>query len=80
MSQTRDTPEEVNKPKQRLPKVSILVPLFRETEIAHALIARLTRLTYPKCLLDVILVMEEEDRNHAARHLQVSICRPGSGR
>ena len=54
-------PEEVNKPKQRLPKVSILVPLFRETEIAHALIARLTRLTYPKCLLDVILVMEEED-------------------
>ena len=47
--------------KQPLPKVSILVPLFRETEIAHALIARLSRLTYPKCLLDVILVMEEED-------------------
>ena len=44
-----------------LPKVSILVPLFRETEIAHALIARLTRLTYPKCLLDVVLVMEEAD-------------------
>ena len=57
----QDAPEEVNKPKQKLPKVSILVPLFRETEIAHALIARLTRLTYPKCLLDVILVMEEED-------------------
>ncbi|WP_138935645.1 glycosyltransferase family 2 protein [Roseovarius arcticus] len=45
----------------KLPKVSILVPLFRETEIAHALIARLTRLTYPKCLLDVILVLEEDD-------------------
>lgn len=44
-----------------LPRVSILVPLFRETEIAHALIARLARLTYPKCLLDVILVLEEED-------------------
>ncbi len=44
-----------------LPKVSILVPLFRETEIAHALIARLSRLTYPKCLLDVLLVLEEED-------------------
>lgn len=44
-----------------LPRVSILVPLFRETEIAHALVARLTRLTYPKCLLDVILVLEEED-------------------
>lgn len=49
------------RPKQPLPKVSILVPLFRETEIAHALIARLSRLTYPKCLLDVILVLEEED-------------------
>ncbi|WP_232796347.1 glycosyltransferase [Roseovarius salinarum] len=44
-----------------LPRVSILVPLYRETEIAHALIARLTRLTYPKCLLDVILVLEEDD-------------------
>ncbi|MDT8326854.1 MAG: glycosyltransferase [Roseovarius sp.] len=48
-------------PKAPLPKISILVPLFRETEIAHALIARLSRLTYPKCLLDVILVLEEED-------------------
>ncbi len=45
----------------KLPKVSVLVPLFRETEIAHALITRLTRLTYPKCLLDVILVLEEKD-------------------
>lgn len=44
-----------------LPRVSILVPLFRETEILHALVARLARLTYPKCLLDVILVLEEED-------------------
>ena len=45
----------------KLPKVSVLVPLFRETEIAHALITRLSRLTYPKCLLDVVLVLEEED-------------------
>ncbi len=44
-----------------LPRVSILVPLFRETDIAHALVARLSRLTYPKCLLDVILVLEEAD-------------------
>ncbi|WP_135503763.1 glycosyltransferase [Roseovarius aestuariivivens] len=47
--------------KPPLPRVSMLVPLFRETEIAHALIARLTQLTYPKCLLDVVLVLEEED-------------------
>jgi len=45
----------------RLPKVSILVPLYRETRIARALITRLGRLTYPKCLLDVILVLEESD-------------------
>ncbi|MBW4975753.1 glycosyltransferase [Roseovarius mucosus] len=55
-----DAPPAPSSP-QPLPKVSILVPLFRETEIAHALIARLSRLTYPKCLLDVILVLEEED-------------------
>lgn len=45
----------------RLPKVSILVPLFHEKEIAGALIRRLERLTYPKALLDVILVLEEHD-------------------
>ncbi|MBZ8118206.1 glycosyltransferase [Roseovarius sp. LXJ103] len=46
---------------QKLPKVSVLVPLFQETEIAHALITRLARLSYPKCLLDVVLVLEEND-------------------
>ncbi len=44
-----------------MPKVSILVPLYKETEILHALVARLCRLTYPKCLLDVLLVIEEAD-------------------
>ncbi|MGB7243203.1 MAG: glycosyltransferase family 2 protein, partial [Sulfitobacter sp.] len=46
----------------RLPRVSILVPLFREKEIAQALIARLTQLTYPKSLLNIVLVLEAEDR------------------
>ena len=45
----------------RLPKVSVLVPLFRETEIAGALIRRLMKLSYPKALLDVVLVLEEHD-------------------
>ena len=44
-----------------LPCVSILVPLYQEREIADALIRRLRRLTYPKSLLDVILVLEEQD-------------------
>ncbi|APE43029.1 glycosyl transferase [Sulfitobacter alexandrii] len=45
----------------RLPRVSVLVPLLEETEIAGALIARLSRLTYPKSLLNVVLVLEEHD-------------------
>jgi glycosyltransferase involved in cell wall biosynthesis len=44
-----------------MPRVSVLVPLFREPEVVHALVARLSRLSYPKCLLDVVLVLEEED-------------------
>ncbi|MFK7754263.1 MAG: glycosyltransferase [Sedimentitalea sp.] len=49
------------KPVGRLPKVSVLVPLYREKEIAGALIKRLNRLSYPKALLDVILVLEAGD-------------------
>lgn len=45
----------------RLPVVSILVPLFREEDIAPRLIKRLTRLSYPKELLDICLVIEEDD-------------------
>ncbi|WP_247743563.1 glycosyltransferase family 2 protein [Shimia sp. R10_1] len=46
---------------QRLPRISVLVPLFREPEIATALIHRLTRLTYPRALLEIVLVLEEYD-------------------
>lgn len=45
----------------RLPKVSVLVPLLKEKEIAEVLIKRLSRLTYPKFLLNVVLVLEEGD-------------------
>lgn len=44
------------------PLVSILVPLFHEQDIARTLITRLSRLTYPKALLDVVLVLEAEDQ------------------
>lgn len=43
------------------PKVSVLVPLFEEEQIADVLVRRLSRLTYPKSLLDVILVLEGDD-------------------
>ncbi|UWR21384.1 glycosyltransferase family 2 protein [Sulfitobacter sp. S190] len=45
----------------RLPRVSVLVPLLNEEEIAGKLIERLSRLTYPKSLLDVVLVLEAQD-------------------
>lgn len=45
----------------RLPRVSVLVPLLKEKEIAGQLVARLSRLTYPKSLLNVVLVLEESD-------------------
>lgn len=45
----------------RLPRVSILVPLLQEKEIAGALITRLERLTYPKSLLNIVLVLEQGD-------------------
>ena len=61
MTRPQPAPDPAPQTAAPLPRVSVLVPLFRETEIAHALVARLSRLTYPKCLLDVILVLEEAD-------------------
>lgn len=48
-------------PPERLPRVSVMVPLFKEERIAEALVARLAMLTYPKALLDVVLVLEAKD-------------------
>ena len=45
----------------RLPKISILVPLFREARIAETLITRLQRIDYPAPLLDICLVTEADD-------------------
>ncbi|MEW9919044.1 glycosyltransferase family 2 protein [Marimonas sp. MJW-29] len=45
----------------RLPRVSIIVPLLREKEIAGALISRLSKLTYPKSQLEIMLALEEGD-------------------
>ncbi|WP_415920064.1 glycosyltransferase family 2 protein [Tateyamaria sp. SN6-1] len=48
-------------PLSRLPRITMLVPLFREENIADALLTRLKRLTYPKALLEVVLVLEAKD-------------------
>ncbi|MGB0912314.1 MAG: glycosyltransferase [Phaeobacter italicus] len=48
-------------PRHRRPMISVLVPLYKEAEIGRALLRRLCKLTYPRSLLEVLLVLEEED-------------------
>lgn len=45
----------------RLPKISIMVPLYKEREIAGRLVQRLEKLIYPRELLEICLVVEEDD-------------------
>ena len=45
----------------RLPVVSVMIPMFREHDIAERLVRRIGRLEYPRELLDVLLVVEQED-------------------
>ncbi len=45
----------------RLPMVSIMVALYRESDIAARLVRRLGRLDYPQELLDILLIVEEDD-------------------
>lgn len=46
---------------RRKPVVSILVPLYKEPETVPRLVTRLARLTWPRNLLDVLLIVEEND-------------------
>jgi glycosyltransferase XagB len=69
----------------RLPTVSIMVPLHGERDITPRLIRRLGRLTYPRELLDVLLVVEADDTTmsalsgvHLPRWMRV-ISVPGGG-
>ncbi|MFT4013002.1 MAG: glycosyltransferase [Paracoccus sp. (in: a-proteobacteria)] len=48
--------------KAPLPVISVMVPLFAEADIADRLIGRLSRLDYPRELMDILLVVEETDR------------------
>jgi len=44
-----------------LPKVSILIPLYRENNIAAQLIANLEKLNYPRSHLEILLILERHD-------------------
>ena len=45
----------------RLPTISILVPLLREANIAPYLLERLYKIHYPRSLLKILLLVEEDD-------------------
>ena len=55
-------PKPVALPSEVLPRISMLVPLFREAEIGRHLLRRLCRLSYPRDRLEVLLVVEEDDQ------------------
>jgi cellulose synthase/poly-beta-1,6-N-acetylglucosamine synthase-like glycosyltransferase len=55
------TPARPASPPARLPIISVMVPLFHERDIAGRLVVRLGRLDYPRELLDILLVVEEDD-------------------
>ncbi len=46
---------------KRLPVVTLLIPLYKEREIASHLLRRLSAIDYPGALLDVILLLEADD-------------------
>ncbi|MEM6728115.1 MAG: glycosyltransferase, partial [Pseudomonadota bacterium] len=48
-------------PPEALPRMTILVALYKETDIAGHLVARLRRLSYPRERLEVLLVTESDD-------------------
>ena len=50
-------------PDHALPAYSVLVPLFRETRILPRLINAMAALDYPATKLDVMFIVEEEDRD-----------------
>lgn len=50
----------------QLPAITMLVPLYNETAIANHLLARLSGLDYPRTLLDICLVLEEDDKTTRA--------------
>lgn len=60
--QKNPTPQTPPVTPARLPHITLLIPLFRETEIAQHLLARLRDLDYPQELLDVGLMTENDDQ------------------
>lgn len=58
---------------ERLPRISVLVPVLRENDILDRLIDRMSRLNYPRELLEILLVHEETDTETRAHLAQRSL-------
>lgn len=70
---TREGPElKASDMPDKFPKISLLVPLFDESTILTDLLGRLTLLAYPKELMDVLLIVEEQDHTTRA-HLDAAL-------
>ena len=57
----------------RLPMISIMIPLFREEDIAGRLLQRLERLRYPRELTDICFVVEASDDKTLLALSQISL-------
>ncbi|MEK9733766.1 MAG: glycosyl transferase, partial [Paracoccaceae bacterium] len=56
-----------------LPKMSLLIALYKEKDIAATLIANLGKIIYPPTHLQVILVLEADDLQTAAAILETEL-------
>jgi cellulose synthase/poly-beta-1,6-N-acetylglucosamine synthase-like glycosyltransferase len=73
---------------EALPHYSLIVPLYREAEVAGELVANLDRLDYPRDRLQALIVLEADDQvTQAAFHaldlpsfIQVLVVPPGEPR
>ncbi|MEL7026987.1 MAG: glycosyltransferase family 2 protein, partial [Pseudomonadota bacterium] len=81
----RATPRALPQP-ANLPTISILVPLFRERDIAGRLVKRLQSLSYPTKLLEICLIVEKHDtitrtalaNTNLPKHMRQVVVPPGS--
>jgi cellulose synthase/poly-beta-1,6-N-acetylglucosamine synthase-like glycosyltransferase len=73
-----------------LPRYTLLVPLYREARVLDALIARLGRIDYPRDRLEILLLVEQDDREtrdainqrkkSLPRYMSVLVIPPGQPR
>jgi len=48
---------------ESLPVYTVLVPVYREPEVVHILVKSLKKMDYPQAKLDILLLLEEDDRD-----------------